>query len=99
MYRGRLAWRGRSVSRLAISNWAHPGQMHFVPLTETGLPATFKFSGGGALVAALDKLDKKYCVRVSVAAEATVVFVLVGRYREGWGGLVGAGVWSDGLSD
>ena len=69
--------------------------MHFVPLTETGLPATFKFSGGDRLVAALAKLDKKYCVRVSVPGDATVVFVLVGEQQEEWGGLVGAGVWSD----
>jgi hypothetical protein len=73
--------------------------MHFVPLTETGLPATFKFSGGDGLVEALDKLEKKYCIRVSLPAEATVVFVLVGEYGEGWGGLAGAGVWSDGLCD
>lgn len=65
---------------------------------ETGLPATFKFSGG-PLVDALNQLDSKYCVRVSIPAESTVVFVLVGRYNDGWGGLVGAGVWSDGLSD
>lgn len=74
-------------------------KFHFVPLMESGLPATFEFGGDGPLVDALGQLADKYCVRVSVPEASTVVFVLVGRCQSGWGGLVGAGVWSDGLSD
>lgn len=42
-------------------------------------------------------LQERYCFRVNAPATGgVVVFVLVGRVLgRGWGGLVGAGTWSD----
>lgn len=42
-------------------------------------------------------LQERYCFRVNAPVTGgVVVFVLVGRVLgRGWGGLVGAGTWSD----
>ncbi|KAF5325709.1 hypothetical protein D9611_000164 [Ephemerocybe angulata] len=77
-------------------------QIRPVPLTHAGLP-TAAFNPqieGGEFIEELKRLGEKYCIRASIPGEATVVFVLVGQYGNvGWGGLIGAGIWSDCLSD
>jgi len=40
------------------------------------------------------ELKDKYAFRVEEEGSSTVVFAVVGRTEGGWGGLLGAGVWS-----
>lgn len=47
----------------------------------------------------LEDLEEKHCFLMSPATGGNVVYFLVGRIsrggESGWGGLVGAGTWSD----